>query len=145
MIRSLITYLADRQKHPGRCVMISTKILIIDDSPIARRILKSCLPKSMKMEIFEAGDGLSGLQQFEKIHPDITFIDLTMPVMSGMEALEKIRNIRHDAVVIVASADIQPKTQERVRALGAFGVLRKPPSPQSVADMLLEIKNSVGK
>ncbi len=119
---------------------MALKILIVDDSPIARRILKSCMPEDLPMELFEAGDGLSGIQQFEMNHPDITFMDLTMPVMDGIEALEKIRSMNPEAVVVVASADIQPRTQERVRELGAYGILRKPPSKESVADLLMRIK-----
>lgn len=125
---------------------MALKILIIDDSPIARKILKSCLPQGLHFELSEAGDGLSGFQQFEAIRPDITFIDLTMPVMSGIEALEKIKALSPEAVVVVASADIQPKTQERIQKLGAYGILRKPPSKETVAAMLLQIKekNAIG-
>lgn len=117
------------------------KILIIDDSPVARKILKSCMPKDADFVFIEAGDGLTGLQQFEAASPEITFIDLTMPVMNGIEALKKMKAVRPDAVIVVASADIQPKTIERVMSLGAFAMLRKPVSRESVADVLAKIEN----
>ena len=120
---------------------MAKKILIVDDSLIARKILKSCLPKDLEVELFEAEDGLSGYQQFEAVHPDITFMDLTMPVMNGLEALEKIRQSDPKAVLVVVSADVQPKTQERIRNLGAFGVLRKPLTQKTVAGILWEIED----
>ena len=67
------------------------KILIVDDSPISRKMLKSCLPKDDGSEIHEAGDGRAGLEKFKEIAPDITFLDLTMPVMDGAQALEEMK------------------------------------------------------
>lgn len=115
------------------------KILIIDDSPVARKILKSCIPKDETMELFEEANGLSGLQRFEAIYPDITITDLTMPEMNGMEVLEKIKKSHPEAIVIVSSADVQPITKEKVMALGAFAFLKKPPSKESVAKLFAEL------
>ncbi len=61
--------------------MIS-KILIVDDSPIARKMLKSCIPKDQGYEFHEAGDGREALEKFREIKPDVTFMDLTMPVIN---------------------------------------------------------------
>lgn len=121
------------------------KILVVDDSPVARKILISCMPKDLPLEISEAGDGLSGLHKFESLEPDITFIDLTMPVMGGMEVLEAIRRTRPQSIVVVASADIQPATQERCMSLGAFALLRKPPSAASVAEVFSAIQDYLEK
>lgn len=117
------------------------KVLIIDDSPIARKILRSCLPKDREFDFYDAGDGLSGLEQFEAIRPDITFIDLTMPVMNGVEALTKMKTLRPEAVIVVCSADIQPKTIETVMSLGAFDMMRKPPSKETVANIVSRIES----
>jgi len=113
------------------------KILIVDDSPIARRILKKCIPKDTEYQFYEAGDGLEGLKQFKEISPDVTFLDLTMPVMNGMETLEEIKKVDQDAVVIVATADVQIKTIFKVMDLGALMVLKKPMSAKAVKDALL--------
>lgn len=115
------------------------KILIIDDSPVARKILKSCFPKDEQREFFEEGDGTTGLQRFENIHPDITITDLTMPGMGGMEVLERIKTNHPEAIVIVSSADIQPVTRERVISLGAYAFLKKPPSKEIVAKLFADL------
>jgi len=115
--------------------MIKT-VLIIDDSPTARKILRKCLPDNHDFIIFEAGDGLAGFEQYKEHTPDVTFLDLTMPVMDGKEALEKIRNFDSNAVVIVATADVQPKTLFKLMDLGALMLLRKPISKDTVKESL---------
>jgi len=117
---------------------MARKILIVDDSPISRKMLKSCIPKDDEPEFYEAGDGLAGLERFREIEPDITFLDLTMPVMDGVQALEEMKKHNAGAVIIVATADIQVKSIEKVMGLGAFLVLKKPPTKESVKDALLK-------
>ncbi|MDI9569541.1 MAG: response regulator [Pseudomonadota bacterium] len=123
--------------------MIKT-ILIVDDSPVARKIMRSCLPKDRAFVVVEAGDGLQGLQLFQSESPDLTFIDLTMPVMNGVEALKRMKEINPQAVVVVASADIQPKTVAMVMSLGAFSMLRKPISRESVAEAIRRVEEPEG-
>ncbi len=117
---------------------MARKLLIVDDSPIARKILKSTLPKDDDFETHEASNGLEGLNKFKEISPDITFMDLTMPVMDGVEALEEIMKIDQEAVVIVSTADIQPKSIGKVIELGALTVIRKPPKKEKVKEALLK-------
>jgi two-component system chemotaxis response regulator CheY len=118
------------------------KVLIIDDSPVARKILRSCMPKDRAFDFFEAGDGLSGLQQFDAANPDVTFVDLTMPVMNGVDALKRMKAVRPGAFIVVCSADVQPKTIDTVMSLGAFTMMRKPPAKETVADVLARIDSA---
>jgi two-component system chemotaxis response regulator CheY len=85
------------------------KILLVDDSQIARKILKSCMPKDREYEFHEAGDGQEGLNKFIELKPDVTFLDITMPVMNGIESLEAMKNADKNAIIIMCTADIQPK------------------------------------
>ncbi len=117
---------------------MNTKLLIVDDSPIARKILKKFLPKEEDFEISEATNGLEGLDKFKEISPDITFMDLTMPVMDGNEALEEILKVDKNAIVIVSTADVQPKSIENVMSLGALDVIRKPPTQEKVTEVMLK-------
>lgn len=115
------------------------KLLIIDDSPVARKILRKCLP-DRSYEIQEAADGKKGVEAFQRQRPDVTFLDLTMPVMDGFQALEKIRDIDPAAVVIVCTADVQAKVQARVLDLGAFHLIKKPPSKDYVNRILDQVE-----
>ncbi|MDD2318537.1 MAG: response regulator [Geobacteraceae bacterium] len=118
---------------------MAKKFLLVDDSPISRKMLKSCIPVEGVAEFLEAGDGLKGLNVFKEASPDITFLDLTMPVMDGVQALEEMKKHDPDAVIIVATADIQAKSIEKVMALGAFHVLKKPPTKDSVREILQKV------
>ena len=108
------------------------KILLVDDSPIARKILRSCMPKDREYEFHEACDGQEGLNKFLMIKPDVTFLDITMPVMDGIESLELMKKADQNAVIIMCTADIQPKSILKVAALGALTVIKKPPSKEKV-------------
>lgn len=114
------------------------KILVIDDSPIARIILRNCMPRDREYEFTEAENGEDGVNRFLETRPDVTFLDLTMPVMDGFEALERIKELDAKSVVIMCTADIQPKTILRVGSLGALTVIKKPPSKETVLDALLK-------
>ncbi|HJV64888.1 MAG TPA: response regulator [Geomonas sp.] len=102
------------------------KILVVDDSLVARMCHVSCIPENEGHEVVEASDGPSALETFRCLHPDVTFLDLTMPGMSGIEVLAAIKSEFPDAVVIICTADIQKQTMEKVAQLGAFAVLSKP-------------------
>jgi len=108
------------------------KILIVDDSMVARMSVKSCIPKDQGHEIFEAVDGKSALEMFRKLLPDVTFLDLTMPDINGIVVLDELKKEFPVSLFIVLSADIQKQTQERVRELGAFAMVKKPPLKEIV-------------
>ncbi len=121
------------------------KVLIVDDSPIARKMLKSCLPKDEGYEFFEAGDGREGFDKYKDIYPDVTFMDLTMPVMTGYEAIEAIINHDKNAIIIVVTADVQMKAIKRVMELGAYMVLKKPLKREDIQSALLKVKDTLQK
>nr|WP_320115517.1 response regulator [uncultured Desulfuromonas sp.] len=111
-------------------------ILIVDDSPVARMIMKKCLPADHGLTIYEASNGQEGVAQYEAQKPDVTFMDLTMPVMDGFQALAEIKKKDPQAVVIVATADIQEKVLSRVATLGALHTIKKPPSKAALKEAL---------
>jgi two-component system, chemotaxis family, chemotaxis protein CheY len=116
------------------------KILIVDDSPVARKILKSCLPRDAAYEIFEATDGLTGLDAFKTNKPDITFMDITMPHMNGVECLAEIKKVSASAIVIMCTADIQVQSLEKAFSLGALTVVKKPPSKETIQQALSKVQ-----
>jgi two-component system, chemotaxis family, chemotaxis protein CheY len=117
------------------------KILIVDDSPVSIKILKSCIPKDQGYELFDAANGQIGLEMFKQIKPDLTFMDLTMPVMNGFEALREIMKLDSRAVVVIATADVQIKAIAKAHDLGAFSVIKKPPNKENIAAAIQEVEN----
>ena len=115
---------------------MNRKILIVDDSPVSRKIVRKCLPKGQTFDVFEAVDGKDAIEQFKKNNPDVTLLDLTMPVMDGVAALEEIMKLNQNAAVAVLTADIQQKTVEKVMELGALMVVPKPVSAEAIEEAL---------
>ncbi len=113
------------------------KILVVDDSRAARMLISSLIREfDQSIEIEEASNGREAVEIYRKTLPDITFLDLTMPVMDGYEALEKIIGINPEATVIILTADIQKKSVERCKNLGAYEVIRKLPRREDISDIL---------
>lgn len=104
---------------------MNAKILVVDDSGLARRTLKQML-QAAGHTIEEAADGAEALEKYFLNKPDVVFLDLVMANMTGMETLRKLREMDPKAVVIVATADIQSATREEAEGLGACEVINKP-------------------
>ena len=119
------------------------KILIVDDSSISIKIIKSCIPKDMNYELFDAADGQTGVEKYKELKPDLTFLDLTMPVMNGFQALEEILKFDQKALVIILTADVQIKAVAKAHDLGAFSVVKKPPSKESILAAIKEADDAL--
>jgi two-component system, chemotaxis family, chemotaxis protein CheY len=117
-------------------------VLIVDDSPISRKMLKSCFPKERGFTFHEAGDGLQAVNMYKELRPDLVTMDLTMPVMDGVTALAEIRAFDPQATVIVCTADVQEKSLQEVNEKGAFLILPKPPNKGSVLEALTKVEES---
>jgi two-component system LytT family response regulator len=98
--------------------------LIVDDEPVARGLLREGLENFEAIEIVgEASDGREALQQIAKLKPELVFLDLQMPVMSGFEVVRGLGGSSMPVVVIVTAFD-----QHAIRAFeaGAVDYLLKP-------------------
>jgi len=113
------------------------KYLVTDDSKLARKVLKKSLCAYVdESDVYEACDGLEALKILLKEKLDIVFLDLTMPVMDGYEAIPKILDINPDVKIIVVSADIQERAKEKVLSLGATMHIEKPINPVKMKEIL---------
>ena len=117
---------------------MTTPILVVDDSPMARKMLIRSLPPSWDVEITQAGNGKEAVEAYRAGKADVMFLDLTMPVMDGYEVLEVLQKEGLNSFVIVVSADIQPIAQERVLKLGAVAFVKKPVSSEVMVAILKE-------
>src|SRR5208337_1444249 len=82
------------------------KTLIVDDEPVARRVLREDLELLPDVEVVgEAENGKEALLRIEKLKPDLVFLDLQMPVMSGFEVVRNLSGKHAPVVVIVTAFD----------------------------------------
>lgn len=115
-------------------------ILVVDDSKLARlSLIKTLREFEPSAEFFEAENGLIAVESYRELSPSIVFLDLTMPVMDGYEALAKIIAINPKAQVVVVTADIQSQAQAQVIALGAKAVIPKPISSEKMQNILQQL------
>ena len=115
-----------------------TKILIIDDSGLSRRILRKILTDA-SYEVIEAKDGFSALELFTLEHPDLVMLDLTMPGINGFEVMKQLKSIAPDTHIVIASADIQRFTIELSKKEGAEGFISKPFVEEEVLDIVSKL------
>jgi two-component system, chemotaxis family, chemotaxis protein CheY len=104
---------------------MSQKVLLVDDSGLARRSTRRIL-EGAGYEVVEAEDGMAAIEQYFVEKPDVVMLDLVMKGMYGLEVLGKLREMDPDARVVVLSADIQTSSRDLVQAAGASGFLTKP-------------------
>ncbi len=102
------------------------KIMIVDDSRTSRKILRGILESSGHEIVAEATNGQEGYDKYAEIKPDMVTMDVTMPVMDGIEALKKIKGDFPDSkVVMVTAAGQKTKMVEAVQN-GADEFVSKP-------------------
>jgi two-component system LytT family response regulator len=119
------------------------KALIVDDEPIARRVLREELELFPEVLVVgEAGDGKEALQKIAKLRPDVVFLDLQMPVMSGFEVVRNLSEPPLPVVVIVTAFD-----QHAIEAFeaGAIDYLLKPVSEARLRTAVERARNLHGK
>ncbi|CAG1771695.1 partial Stage 0 sporulation protein A, partial [uncultured bacterium] len=117
------------------------KCLIIDDDEIIRLFLKKLISKRFPMQVVQAANGLEGLEQLAKEDPDIIFLDVTMPLMDGVETLEAIRNDpkHRDIPVVVLTAISEKDIVARLLELKINDFLLKPLDYEGTSDRLRKI------
>jgi CheY-like chemotaxis protein len=118
--------------------MKQAKILVVDDSSLARRTVRQYL-EEMGHTVEEAVDGTQALERYFLNRHDLIVLDMVMKGMYGVEVLVKLREISPEVPVIVATADIQKSTLEQVNAAGASGFINKPVERAAFARLVTQL------
>jgi len=114
-------------------------ILIVDDSVIMRRNLKSLLVQAGHKIVAEASDGLEAYREYGKHLPDLVTMDITMPVMNGIDAVKKIIATYPDANIIMISALDQRSMIFEAIQNGAKHYILKPITVEKILDTINEV------
>ena len=109
---------------------------MVDDSRTSRKLLRSILEEGGHEIIGEAKDGQEGVKQFQALKPEVVTMDITMPIMDGLEALKNIREEKEDAkVIMVTAAGQQNKMMDAIK-LGASEFVTKPFDADAILKMV---------
>jgi two-component system nitrogen regulation response regulator NtrX len=117
------------------------KILIVDDDRSIRKTLRDIL-EFEKYDIDEAVDGLECIVKIKQATYDVIILDVKMPRMDGMEAIEKIQNISPDTPVVMISGHGNIDTAVEAVKKGAFDFIQKPPD---LNRLLITLRNALDK
>ncbi|OJW13064.1 MAG: two-component system response regulator [Planctomycetales bacterium 71-10] len=115
------------------------RLLIVDDALFMRRLIAGVAREAGWDVAGEAGDGAQAVAMYSELKPDLTTMDLVMPVMGGLEALARIRELDPDArVVVITAVDQKQSVMDAIR-LGALDFVVKPFDRDRVASLLRKV------
>ena len=112
-------------------------VMIVDDSNYTRRTHRRIVESDGHV-VHEATSGMAAIESFFVHRPDLVLLDLTMEDMTGLEVLERLRDLNAGARVIVVSADVQRSTAKLVADSGALRFLGKPVSAEGLLEAVRE-------
>lgn len=114
------------------------KILLVDDSGVATKVLESIIRGFEGYEIVgRAKNGAEGVKLYGELHPDVVLMDIVMPVMDGLKATQSILLIDQRAkVVVISSVGGARDTVVAALRLGAKSVIAKPYEAEAVRTVL---------
>lgn len=121
--------------------MSNLNVLLVDDHSVVRMGFKMLIDSEKDMQVLaEAETGEEGIKKFQEIKPDVIVMDITMPGIGGLEAIERIIAKDKNAKILVLSAHEDSVHPKRVLSAGAIGYLTK----RSAAEELINAIRTVG-
>lgn len=117
---------------------MNKRILIIDDEAALRRVIQLTLKMTAGWEVLTASSGWEGIKKAETEQPDAILLDMMMPELDGVQTLKQLRsNLATQKIpVILLTAKMQTKQQNRFEQLGATTVFNKPFDPIMLAQQI---------
>jgi len=108
--------------------MAQHRVLIVEDSPTMRQLLRFALRRLPDVEVVEASDGMDGLRKVTSDAFDLALVDINMPVMDGLKLISMIRSEQRlaEMPIAVITTEGAQEDRERAMALGANEYLTKP-------------------
>ena len=109
------------------------KCLVADDSAYARKNIGAIIAQLGGSVVAEASNGQEAVELYHTLHPDLVLLDITMPVLDGVETLRKIMAEDKTATVVMVSALGHKEMVWKALCLGAKNFVTKPYSPDYAA------------
>jgi DNA-binding NarL/FixJ family response regulator len=108
-------------------VLVAVRILIVDDHDVVRQGVRSIIAKARPEWVIcsEASDGEQAVKAVVDLKPDVVVLDVTMPVMNGLEAASRIVRLVGDCRVLILTMHESERLCADVQAVGAHGYVQK--------------------
>ena len=117
------------------------RILVVEDNDLSRQVAEVLL-RHLGHECLLAGDGQQALQILSQQTVDLVLLDVAMPVMDGLTALQQLRSradLPRQVPVLMLTAHVRPQELSRYSELGANGCIAKPISTQRLREELAQL------
>lgn len=109
------------------------KIMIVEDSNLMIAVITNFINKEgKKYDIISAHNGEEAIEKYKTEKPDLVFMDIKMPGMDGITALEKIRALDSNAKVVMCTSLKETEQEERAKKAGAKAYIKKPFSREEI-------------
>lgn len=118
---------------------MSKKVLVIDDSPFVFKAVSKALEGSEWEVVGNALDGQLGVDKYIETRPDVVTLDVTMPVMDGLETARKLIGINPNVKIVMLSAMGDETLHNQAREIGVKFFLTKPFRPDDLKAKLAEV------
>ncbi len=115
------------------------RFMIVDDSLFQRKNLGKFVKQLGSEVVGEASNGREALAMYRQLKPDLVFMDLVMPEMEGIDAVEKLLEIDEHAKIIVVSSLGYSEIVDKAISLGAKQFITKPFNFEDTADMVMAV------
>lgn len=102
------------------------QILIVDDSSLLRNSIRSCIEENSPWLVCgEAENGKVAVEKVLELHPDLVLLDLSMPIMNGLDAARRIALVAPRTVMVMFTLHSSPQLMNSAKSAGIKGVLSK--------------------
>ncbi|MGA2546364.1 MAG: response regulator [Rectinemataceae bacterium] len=139
--KSEISNINDKRPEGVKSDGAPFRVLIVDDSMFIAKQLGQILTSEGFDVVGTAGDGLAGIEKYKELFPNIDLVtmDITMPKMDGVTALEKILEFDKDACIVMVSALGKEDVVKKSLLLGAKSYIVKPLDRKKVLDRIVTV------
>jgi DNA-binding NarL/FixJ family response regulator len=119
--------------------LTTISVFVCDDQPEARELTRLCLEETDDLHVVgDAGDAGTAVERITALEPDVVLLDLSMPKVSGLEAIHMIRIASPRTAVVILSGMSKARTSDVCLSLGAVGFVEKREPMERVREAVRE-------
>jgi DNA-binding NarL/FixJ family response regulator len=119
------------------------RVLVADDQPGIRKRICLTLASIIALEVCEeAADGQEAVEKAEESNPDLIILDVTMPVMNGLDAARKIRGFSPKTPILILTMHKSRQLMEEARKIGVRGYVVKAEAGHSLSSAVSAVMQS---
>ena len=112
------------------------RILVADDHEIVRAGIRAILLLQLDVEVIEASNGQEAIEQARKTKPDVIILDVTMPILTGIQAARRLKEEMPKIPILILSMHEGPQLAHELRAIGVQGYVSKTDAATTLPDAI---------